>query len=591
MGLKVAVANGNWSNPATWTGGTLPQTDDTVASNGFTVTIDQNITADSLTNSAQTNTGIVPIMTSNTTPVGVAFSNSFSTGNEPYRAFDAPTAGQAYFSQAYPSVSVPIHLGYEFTSAKVVIKYSYTAHSSSILYSPVDFTFEGWDGTNWIILHTIVGHNAITYTSPTLSNTTAYLKYRINVTKTGGYNFQIFQLSFFDANSGTTNAVQGGTFILNSGVTVTTINGVSASNLTCLTYSGSGTSTIIGNINALTVTPATYTYTLVHSGTGTLNITGSLYASYTCNNRGCLTFTGSGILNVTGNILGGFCNATNVDVSGAGTMNVVGYVEGGSNVTALNIGGNARVNITGNVGGGGNSGRGVTISGANTVTTITGNLVLGGASGFALYINAAGNITVTGSVGDNLHTGTFSLVNANSVGCYLKIIGTIYAGNGVPHVSSLGTGAINIFTGPFISSPTGVQPIAVSRMHYQRTLGSYFEFRDNSTNGALPPAVSAPATRLVAPTTAVDAPIPSNVRFGISYALGSQIGTMKVPVAGAVMFGVAVDNTVGTALLSAAQVWNYLRNDISVSGSIGDRLKNCATVESTGSQIASFKSS
>jgi hypothetical protein len=66
---------------------------------------------------------------------------------------------------------------------------------------------------------------------------------------------------------------------------------------------------------------------------------------------------------------------------------------------------------------------------------------------------------------------------------------------------------------------------------------------------------------------------------------------MRVPIAGAVAYGVEVDNTIGTALLSAAQVWNYLRNDINVSGSIGDRLKNCSTVESTGSQIASFKSS
>jgi hypothetical protein len=156
---------------------------------------------------------------------------------------------------------------------------------------------------------------------------------------------------------------------------------------------------------------------------------------------------------------------------------------------------------------------------------------------------------------------------------------------------SIGSGAINLITGPFISATSGMQPFYVTRMHYRRTIGSYFEFRDNSTNGALPPAASAPATRLVAPTTAVDAPSPANVRFGTSYALGSQTGTMRVPVASAVMYGVEVDNTVGTALLSAAQIWNYLRNDINVSGSIGDRLKNCSTVESTGSQIASFKSS
>lgn len=586
MALRVAIASGNWSNPATWNAGLKPVAGDIAASNGFTVTIDENCNVDSITNTAQSPVKATPNMTGYTTPSGIVTASSENTGSgrNVWLAFDGNvgTIGQSATANTG-------WIAYEFPAPIVINAYSWITGSNE---NPQNWTFEGWDGSSYIVLHTVTGGPNLSYTSPLIGNNTAYIRYRVNVTQTNttAQRPLFYDINLFEKGS-EISSVAGGGFILNSGVTVTTINGVSASNLTCLTYSGSGTSTIIGNINALTVTPSTYTYTLVHNGTGTLNITGTLYASSTCNNRGCLTFTGSGILNVTGNLLGGFCNSINVDVSGSGTMNIVGYVEGGSNVTALNIGGNARVNITGNVGGGGNSGRGVTISGANTVTTITGNLVLGQGGGPALLINAAGNITVTGSVVDTTSAGVFSLVNTNSAGCYLKIIGTIYAGNGVPHVSSLGTGAINILTGPFISSPTGVQPIAVSRMHYQRTLGSYFEFRDNSTNGALAPAVSAPATRLVAPTTVVDAPIPSNVRFGISYALGSQIGTMKVPVAGAVMFGVAVDNTVGTALLSAAQVWNYLRNDISVSGSIGDRLKNCATVESTGSQIASFKSS
>jgi hypothetical protein len=38
-----AIANGNWSATSTWNGGTLPGNGDTVWSNGYTVTIDQNI--------------------------------------------------------------------------------------------------------------------------------------------------------------------------------------------------------------------------------------------------------------------------------------------------------------------------------------------------------------------------------------------------------------------------------------------------------------------------------------------------------------------------------------------------------------------
>ena len=578
MALRVAVASGNWSNPATWNAGLKPVAGDIAASNGFTVTIDENCNVDLITNTVQSPVKATPNMTGYTTPSGIVTASSENTGGRNvWLAFDGNggTIGQL-------GVGGAGWLAYEFPTPIVINAYSWVAGGNE---QPSNWTFEGWNGSSWVVLHTVTG-GAASYTSPLIGNNTAYIKYRINVSVTVVSTNRAlwYEINLFEKGS-EISSVAGGGFILNSGVTVTTINGVSASNLTCLTYSGSGTSTIIGSINALTVTPATYTYTLVHNGTGTLNITGTLYASFTCSNRGCLTFTGSGILNVTGNILAGFCNATNVDVSGTGTMNVVGYVEGGSNVTALNIGGNARVNITGNVGGGSNSGRGVTISGANTVTTITGNLVLGGASGPALYINAAGNITVTGSVGDNLHTGTFSLVNTNSAGCYLKIIGTIYAGNGVPHVSSLGTGAINIFTGPFISSPTGIQPFYVARMHYQRTMGSYYEFRDNSTNGALPPAVSAPATRLVSPDTVTDSPIPANVRQGTSYAAGSQTGTMIVPSPSNVANNVPVDNTVGTAVLDPNAIWAVPLTSINTLNSIGRRVKNAATVETTGAQI------
>ena len=44
MALRYAVATGNWSNTATWDGGTLPTASDDVFSNNFTVTIDGTFT-------------------------------------------------------------------------------------------------------------------------------------------------------------------------------------------------------------------------------------------------------------------------------------------------------------------------------------------------------------------------------------------------------------------------------------------------------------------------------------------------------------------------------------------------------------------
>jgi hypothetical protein len=52
MANRYAVATGNWSNTATWNGGTLPQAGDVVRPNAFTVTIDQDINVESLRNDA-----------------------------------------------------------------------------------------------------------------------------------------------------------------------------------------------------------------------------------------------------------------------------------------------------------------------------------------------------------------------------------------------------------------------------------------------------------------------------------------------------------------------------------------------------------
>jgi len=48
MAERYAVANGNWSDTATWDGGTLPTAADDVHSNNYAVTIDQDITVVSL---------------------------------------------------------------------------------------------------------------------------------------------------------------------------------------------------------------------------------------------------------------------------------------------------------------------------------------------------------------------------------------------------------------------------------------------------------------------------------------------------------------------------------------------------------------
>jgi hypothetical protein len=169
MPLRGAVANGNWSNPATWNGGILPAVGDVVASNGFTVTIDQNINVDSLTNTAQTDPGLTPTMTSDTAPSGIVSASSILSSTYPaWRAFDKNTSTGWASNTSGP----PQWLEYEFPSPTVVNRYILLATNTD---APVTWEFQAWNGSSWVVLQSIVNAPKVgtaTYYNFTIS--TAY---------------------------------------------------------------------------------------------------------------------------------------------------------------------------------------------------------------------------------------------------------------------------------------------------------------------------------------------------------------------------------------------------------------------------------
>ena len=81
-------------------------------------------------------------------------------------------------------------------------------------------------------------------------------------------------------------------------------------------------------------------------------------------------------------------------------------------------------------------------------------------------------------------------------------------------------------------------------------------------------------------------PASSNVRSGIVYNAGQTTGTMIVPPAASVSLGVSVDNTTGTAFINPADFWDYATSLATISGSMGERLKNCSTIASVGQQLS-----
>jgi hypothetical protein len=570
MALRVAVANGNWSDPAIWNDGVLPVSGDVVASNNFTVTIDQNVNIDLLTNTVQSPVIITPIMTSNTTPSGVVTASAYFSNNStflPYRAFQR--TGGDWLSQGPTG-----WLAYEFPVSKIVAKYQVLPPSNGSPSSVLrDWTFEAWTGTDWIILDTVIGNSGTSTVTRTIANTTAYIQYRINITANNGNGSYsgINELYLYEANDYGANSVAGGGFILNSGVTCTLTSptgGIVAGPTTCVTYSAStGTSTINGIVRGSLTTGNVYG--INYSGAANLNINGAVTSGPTGNtNSFPIIKSGTGTLTIVGNVTAavGTNAGTAIYNSGTGTINITG------NVYATNNSGyghgiqniaNCTINITGNVYGGNiNAGNSLGVFNSQSVSTI----------------NIVGNV-YSSTINQGLYT--------NFAG-YLSIIGSLVASDGRAAVFSGNSSAINLFSGPFICSEYGFFPYQCVRMHLIPSAASYIEFRDETTGGASAPVPPAPATQLISPSTLVSNLAITDVRFGTVYAMGTLTGTLRMPTPNQVTFGVAVDDTFGNSVLTAASVWDYLVSNITVEGSIGMRLKNVATPQSVGEQLEAF---
>ncbi|GLS17974.1 hypothetical protein GCM10007874_09900 [Labrys miyagiensis] len=157
-----------------------------------------NVTATSLTPSATGNA--IPQMTGNTAPSGTAAASSVNT-YPAWGAFDRD--GTTTWTAASKATE---WLSYTFPIAKVITGYSVQCGTGAIggdLYTnraPRTWTFEGFDGTNWIVLDSQFGQtswsdNEIRFFR--FINPTAYIGYRINVSSNnGGAYIAIAEMAF-----------------------------------------------------------------------------------------------------------------------------------------------------------------------------------------------------------------------------------------------------------------------------------------------------------------------------------------------------------------------------------------------------------
>jgi hypothetical protein len=83
-------------------------------------------------------------------------------------------------------------------------------------------------------------------------------------------------------------------------------------------------------------------------------------------------------------------------------------------------------------------------------------------------------------------------------------------------------------------------------------------------------------------------PQQTDVRKGTTYNFGLT-GSLAMPDPTTVQLGVATDNTTGSAIFTAEDMFNVVTQNLTISGSIGNLLTGASTVQTVGATISSFK--
>jgi len=228
--------------------------------------------------------------------------------------------------------------------------------------------------------------------------------------------------------------------------------------------------------------------------------------------------------------------------------------------------------ISGSVLGGTSTAAGISI-GSNVTLIVTGS-VAGSTTAAAIITTTATTIRITGSATAGIGG---SAVSATAAGI-IEIKGPVSSSTAFPGVQSSSTTATNIFTGPFYNVN---KRNAVFAQNLQLISGSTPTWQfDTETYGG---------TKILYTSGAVAGyPSSSNVRQGTVFGnTGQFTGSVAIPVASNVLKGVPVGNTTGSASFDTQSVWGVNTNLLTTTGSLGQRLRNVATVAVTGDAIAS----
>jgi len=568
MANVFAIKSGNWNDNTVWDSLIIPTSSDYVFTNGYTVTIDTDVDVNQLrngSNNGQLPNMIVPVMTSNTTPSGVASASANNT--TAFNAFN----GIGW----YPATSI-FTLQYNFPSPVIIKKYRVVSTYNN---APKTWTFQGYNTTTstWDNLDTVTTsvNATICYISSILANPTAYSSYRLNVTAIWFnpvviYNFDMTQSSAVTNGSGaapTTLIQTGGTY------SVTTLPATPSTRTITVRDTTTGIQNTGGNVNVLQISATSGILNINHATLGNLVGGGGLvinqYNIYALPTATCTININGNLQGDTANTGGSSRNNAAFGIAGAITANVTGILRAGyqyndtgaafgsSAINVLGSAGNAIVNVTGNLFGQatpyGSPGSDVIyLIGNNATLNITGNITANLFYGIRTWTTYTGNINV--------------------------ITGTVQASSQAMGIFNQGSGTVTLLS-PVINTNNTVgvmsqrikfYPTGISQWRFQDQTGANLTIYSGTGAGVGYPAVD--TVRYGSPTYG-----PTNTEYN---------GTMRIPAVTNVNKGVEYGyGLVGTAVLTAEDFLNAISTS---TNPMAIRLKNVSTVNTTGGQLAAF---
>ncbi|MFZ5351280.1 MAG: discoidin domain-containing protein [Bacillota bacterium] len=132
---------------------------------------------------------LIPVMTANNAPEGLASASSVYGSYYEWKAFDRVNT-ELYNGWACKKGTAASWLQYAFNTATVVRKYTLIGQKGYQARSPKSWTFEGSsNGTDWTVLDTrtnVTGWTDLVKKEFEFTNNTAYKYYRINITENNG---------------------------------------------------------------------------------------------------------------------------------------------------------------------------------------------------------------------------------------------------------------------------------------------------------------------------------------------------------------------------------------------------------------------